>query len=140
MEPSFVDHSIAGDSGKAQKPQRMEGILDAFAYEFTKGQITREDTFSITRGHRVKQIRLVLLTYSQEPGIEGTSVTFGQGAIASMDAQGYDSCSVRQATDDGSYDTPHGRLNGEVVWVRDTVPEEGVLHVKWVIRYGSLCQ
>ncbi len=140
MEPSFVDHSIAGDSGKAQKPQRMEGISDAFAYEFTKGQITREDTFSITRGHRVKQIRLVLLTYSQEPGIEGTSVTFGQGAIASMDAQGYDSCSVRQATDDGSYDTPHGRLNGEVVWVRDTVPEEGVLHVKWVIRYGSLCQ
>lgn len=135
LDRSLVDNSVAGNSEKAQQPQRVEGISDAVTYKFAKNQITREDVFAITGKQKVKKLRLVLLSYSEEPEAEGTSVKFGRGVISGMSAEGYEKCSVRKAVDDGSYDTPHGRLNTEVIWEKDQVPEGETLQVSWTMEY-----
>lgn len=134
---TLVDYSIAGDSEKGQRPQRLDGISDVFTYRFTKNRITREDVFTITGELKVKKVRLVFLTYSTDPQMEKDAVTFGKGVISGMRATGYEKCTMREATDDGSYDTPHGRLNTEVIWERDHVPEAGILRVSWEMEYSS---
>lgn len=134
---SLVDNSIAGGSEEKKRPQRVEGISDVVTYRFVRNRITREDVFTITGGQKVKKLRLVLLTYSEDPQVEGTAVKFGRGVITGMDVQGYETCSVREAVEDGSDDTPHGRLNLEVVWEREPGPEEEALRTRWTVEYGS---
>lgn len=138
MERSLVDYSAAGGSKESQQPKRVEGISDRVTYEFVKNRITRTDVFTFTGGQRVKKVRLVLLTYSDQPKTEGVAVKFGRGVILGMSADGYERCALHEATDDGSFDTPHGRLSTEVVWEREGLIQDNSLKVSWTIEYGSL--
>ncbi len=134
-DDSLADNSVADDGGKAQQPRRVEGISDMVTYVFGKNQIRREDVFTVAGNLRVKKIRLVLLTYSHEPETEKNLVRFDRGAIACMRAEGYGGCSWREASDDGSHDTPHGRLGGEVIWETDLLSPTKTLEVSWIIEY-----
>ena len=115
----------------------MEGISDVATYKFAKNRITREDVFTITGDQKVKKVRLVFLTYSKQPKTEGAFVKFGQGVISGMCADGYEGCVVHEATKDGSFDTPHGRLNTEVVWEREGLEQTNSLKLSWTIEYSS---
>ena len=143
MEHSLVDNSIAGNSEEAQRPKRVEGISDEVCYTFTSGRITREDTFTVAisgenaKENPIAKVRLVLLTYSKDPKAEGEMVQFGEGVLSDMRAQGYGDCTVLRALEDGSHDTPHGRLQSEVVWEKEAVIEDGKLCVSWTMGYGS---
>lgn len=139
MERSLVDNSIAGSSEEVQRPKRVEGISDEVRYTFTSNCIKREDTFTVTgdnaEGSQIKKVRLVLLTYSKDPKAEGATVQFGEGVLSRMSAQGYGDCSVSGALDDGSHDTPHGRLHAEVVWEKEAALQDGKLCVSWTMEY-----
>ena len=137
MDKNLVDHSVAGGSKESQQPKRVEGISDVATYKFAKNRITREDVFTITGDQKVKKVRLVFLTYSKQPKTEGAFVKFGQGVISGMCADGYEGCVVHEATKDGSFDTPHGRLNTEVVWEREGLEQTNSLKLSWTIEYSS---
>ncbi|MCI5649530.1 MAG: hypothetical protein MR332_08875 [Fusicatenibacter sp.] len=138
MEGSSEDNSIAGNSAKEQIPKRVEGISDQVIYTFEKNKISRRDIFTITGNQKVKKIRLVLLTFSQDAAVYDSSVKFGSGVITAMNAEGYGICSVRQAVCDGSYDTPMGRLCAEVVWECEPKCRDGKLQAGWTIEYAEM--
>lgn len=135
MDYSLTDHSRTDASDEAGRPQKAEGISAVTRYTFEPGQIRREDIFTVSGGRNVKSVRLVLLTYSGQPVCEGNTVRFGEGVICSMSADGYDGCAARSAGVDGSYDTPQGRLNTEVVWTKAAAAGEEELKLGWTIRY-----
>jgi len=131
---------ISGESkapGSHGYPQKVEGISAKVRYTFTPGCIRREDCFTVTSDAEVKEVRLVLLTYSEEPKVQGNEVVFKKGILTKMCAEGYDACEVKAATDDGSYDTPEGRLNHEVVWKHRITRPSKTLRYGWTIKYGE---
>lgn len=118
-------------------PQEEKGFSAESSYTFEHGRIRREDQIRITGTQKVKKVRLVLLTYSEQPQILEREVRFGKGILSSMKAEGYESCMTLPASDDGSYNTPHGRLNTEVIWEGTAAFEEGVLKLGWTIGYKA---
>lgn len=130
---------ISGESqvfGELGEPEKVKDTRAEVKYTFEKGRILREDLFTLPSDAKVKEVRLVLLTYSGEPEIRGNEVVFQKGVVKRMYTEGYDTCSIRSAVDDGSYDTPQGRLDYEVVWKRRNIQHRGKLEFKWTIEYN----
>lgn len=129
---------ISGETNKfgaLGRPEKAEGICAKVRYTFKEGRIIREDSFTIASGVQVKEVRLVLLTYSEEPEVKENEIDFKKGVITHMHAEGYDTCSVKRAVDDGSYDTPQGRLSYEGVWVHKVEQPVKTLKYSWTIDY-----
>lgn len=140
---ALADNSVFGNSEEAQKPRKAEGVRGTVRYTFSGGQIKREDVFTFEEESKVKRVRLVLLTYSERPEICGNRVEFAEGVIAGMQANGYGNLRCREASEDGSFDTPHGRLKSEAVWEKELTAqdmgtdEEGnrKLELSWKMDY-----
>lgn len=140
---SVTDNSVAGGSQEAQRPKKAEGARGEVRYTFSQGKIKREDVFTFDREMKVKKVRLVFLTYSEKPCVGENDVEFGEGIISAMKARGYGSCSFKKAAEDGSFDTPHGRLSGEAVWEREMEVEDNKtdetgrmkLELSWEMEY-----
>lgn len=135
---NLVDNSVAGNSEENQRPKRAEGITDEVSYEFSHGEIKRSDHFRVTEAlgdRKIKKIRLVLLSFSEKPEVSGDQVTFENGILTGMTAEGVGDCHAFAALDDGSFGTPMGRLNTEVVWSREVAPQETEIETTWTIRY-----
>lgn len=115
--------------------EKADGVEAEVKYTFESGQIRREDSYTITSDVRVKEVRLVLLTFSEGPEVKGCDVTFNKGTLTRMYAEGYDTCSFKNAVDDGSYDTPQGRLYYEVLWVHKINQPVQMLKYSWTIEY-----
>ena len=138
MADDLVDNSVAGNSEENQRPKRVEGITDQVSYQFCHGEIRRTDHFQVTEvlgGRKIKKIRLVLLSFSEEPEVSGNQVTFENGILTGMTAEGVGDCHAFAALDDGSFGTPMGRLNTEVVWSREVAPQETEIETTWTIWY-----
>ena len=84
---------------------------------------------------KIKKIRLVLLSFSEKPEVSGDQVTFENGILKGMTAEGVGDCHTFAVLDDGSFDTPMGRLNTEVAWSREVAPQETEIETTWTIRY-----
>lgn len=121
--------------GTLGHPEKVEGINATVRYTFEKNHIHRKDIFAITSNEKVKEVRVVLLTYSEDPEVEENKVMFKKGTVVCMCTEGYDTCSIKPAVDDGSYDTPQGRLNYAVIWSRKVVQACEKLEVGWTIEY-----
>lgn len=132
---SLVDNSVAGDSEENQRPKQAEGVSDRVCYRFSHGKIERRDHFVIAGGRKVKKLRLVLLSFSEEAETSENRVIYGKGILTEMKAEGVGNCQVCAASDDGSFGTPMGRLNTEVVWEREAGPEEAEIETSWSICY-----
>lgn len=132
---SLEDNSIAGNSPASQLPQKAEKINVTTCYRFEKNQISREDRLELSERYPIKKIRLVCFTYSDQPDRNGNTMNFKEGIIQSVHAEGYDTCELHHAAEDGSCDTPHGRFNYEVVWEREVRAEEDKFHISWNIVY-----
>lgn len=135
---STIDNSRPDAASAADEPKKVEGTSATVTYTFEKNHIHREDHIHIASGKKVKAVRLVLLTYSDEPYVKENEVLFQKGIISRMKAEGYDICSVCAALDDGSYDTPHGRLKQEVTWICENIPACDEINVSWTIEYQEV--
>lgn len=116
----------------------VEGITNEVSYEFSHGEIKRTDYFQATEAlgdRKIKKIRLVLLSFSEKSEVSGDQVTFENGILTGMTAEGVGDCHAFAALDDGSFGTPMGRLNTEVVWSREVAPQETEIETTWTIRY-----
>lgn len=135
VDNSTVDNSRPDGTAGKDIPQPVDGFCDRVRYVFAQNRIRREDIITISSQEKIREVRLVLLTYSEDPRAERDGVLFGRGTITGMSAEGYDSCTVKAAVNDGSYDTPRGRLQHEVVWSRKVAQECGELRLAWTIQY-----
>lgn len=135
MKSGIYISGEAKNFGALGRPEKAEGIYAKVRYTFKEGCIKREDFFTIASSVQVKEVRLVLLTYSEEPEVKENEIDFKKGVITHMHAEGYDTCSVKRAVDDGSYDTPQGRLNYEGVWVHKVEQPVQTLKYSWTIDY-----
>lgn len=127
-----MDHEDA----LVKSPEKIEGTKATVTYIFSKNRIYREDKWTIEKKDvQVKTAELVLLTFSEEPSVEGVEVSFGTGVITGMKASGFETCEVKKALDDGRYDTPQGRLAYEVVWTNRNINLEDDLTFTWEISY-----
>lgn len=126
------EQKYVGVSGKREK---AEGIEAEVHYRFEKGRIHREDIFMLRPEVRVREIRLVFLTYSENPEIKDGAISFGKGKLTRIWTQGYDTCRIRPASEDGSHDTPQGRLKYEAEWKHKVTQQEPTLRYSWTIEY-----
>lgn len=117
------------------EPRKFEGIKTTTFYTFREGEIQREDHFELSADIKIRKVRLVLLTYSEEPEMKFCAVNFKKGILKSMSAEGYEECLIKKATDDGSYDTPQGRLQYEIIWEHTVKKQETSKMFKWEITY-----
>lgn len=128
------DHlCLMGGSG----PEKAQGVKVVTAYDFTPGCIRRQDRFIVSPLTMVKEIRLTALVYSEGGKAldDGEQVVFSRGSITSVKALGYESCQVLPALEDGSFDTPRGRLKTQVKWVRKEQISGNEIQTQWEIRY-----
>lgn len=119
------------------EPEPAQGVKVVTTYDFTPGRIARRDRFTVSSQVKVRQIRLIQALYSQEGQIleGGTKVVFAKGDITSVKTRGYGTCQVLPAPEDGSFDTPRGRLKTQVKWVRTEIPQDGEIETEWEIGY-----
>ena len=83
----------------------------------------------------MKEIRMAFLTYSDEAQLSANKVNFGNGIIQSIQANGFETCSIMKALDDGNYDTSHGILKHKIVWCNDKLDTSSELCFDWTITY-----
>lgn len=123
-----------------EEPEKAEGIKSVTVYELTSGCIRRRDRFLAAPGVGIREIRLTQMVYSQGGKVceDGETVTFEQGVVTGLKALGYDSCQVLPAPEDGSFDTPRGRLKTQVKRTAKVRPHEGEIQVEWEIRYRKI--
>lgn len=120
-----------------EKPERAEGTSCVTVYRFKEGSIEREDVITVSDRWKVTETRLEFLTFSTGPQVEGGKVSFAEGDIISMEASGYDRCKagnvaeMKEECRDGVYDTPHGRVNTECVWIKEMKTDTGEIRVSW---------
>lgn len=120
-----------------KRPERAEGTWGQVSYTFEHHRIHREDVFYVDEAHRVMEVRLIFLTFSDGPVMQpgNSQVLFEQGEIKSMTVTGYDICQVSEALEDGSFDTPCGRLRYGVYWMGRPNPKNGEFRVSWTLTY-----
>jgi len=128
----YVDH----DDEIVKSPKKVDGTKAVVKYIFEKNRICREDKWIVDNGTvKVKEARLVFLTFSEDPSANECEVSFGKGVITRMKVNGYELCEVKKALDDGRYDTPQGRLQYEVVWTNNNIDLSEELTFQWEITY-----
>lgn len=130
-----VDLSQPGWTGEENRPHRAEGFSAETVYTFAGHAIRREDAITIPAGRKVKQVRLVLLSYADAPETEGCTLRFAEGPLARMKAEGYGTCRALPAPADGSCDTPQGRLRTVAVWTGAPRLQGDTLRLAWQLDY-----
>ena len=120
-----------------QEPEMAEGIKSVTTYEFMSGRIRRKDLFTVSPEIRLKEIRLTQLVYSEEAQLseDHRQVMFDRGEIRSLETRGYEVCQILPALEDGSFDTPRGRLKTQVKWKRVIEEPCKEIAVEWEIGY-----
>ena len=118
-----------------RRPERVEGTSAETTYTFENHQIRREDVIRVANGQKVKEVRLAFLTFSEDPNVSDWGIEFGRGDICGIKAEGFERCEISQAPQDGSFDTPCGRLKFLVRWTMQEIPENGEIRVGWTMNY-----
>lgn len=116
-------------------PEKVNKGKAIVTYTFKKNQIRREDRWILNLESNIKEIRMAFLTYSDEVKLSANKVSFGNGIIQSIQANGFEICSIMKALDDGNYDTSHGRLKHKIVWCNDKLDTSSELCFDWTITY-----
>lgn len=88
----------------------------ATRYTFMPGSIEREDTFTASAAVSIHEMDTLFLTFSIQPKIQGSRVTFDSGPIAAAEADGFDACEIIPIAGDNARGTPNGQLRYQVRW------------------------
>ncbi len=124
----------------ADKPMKAEGTSCETVYRFKEGIIEREDVITVSDDWRIEKIKMKFLTFSTGAEEKAGKVSFADGVVASMEAMGYDSCEtvniaeMEEVCRDGIYDTPHGRMNTECLWIKEKKSSNREIRVSWRLK------
>ena len=116
--------------------EKLEGSSAEVIYTFENHQIHRVDRWNIETNHsNVKEVRLLFLTYSTDPSLNGNKISFKNGTIKSIEVSGFDVFDINETRNDGIYYTPHGRLASEIIWHKKISSFSNELQFEWTINY-----
>lgn len=121
-----------------EEPEPAKGKVTTI-YRFMPGKIIRRDEFVMAPETCVREIRLKHLVYSEGGRTEAdeSRVEFEKGAVSALKTSGYGSCQVMPVPEDGSFDTPRGRLKTQVMWRNQDVKGRERIAVEWELEYGE---
>ncbi len=116
-------------------PEAADGISAVTVYEFREGSITRRDEFTIAPETEIAQSYLTALLHSQDGTVSGQKVSFAQGVIQTVEAEGYEACIVKTLAPEQDYCTPRGALQTAVVWTRKNDLAGEKICLNWKMTY-----
>lgn len=117
-------------------PRILENSKAIVTYTFEKNKICREDRWMLENDKlSVKEMKLVFLTFSDEPSVAQHEVSFAKGAITSIVAKGYETCEVISTHNNTEYDTSHGHLLHQVIWTRKITDQTKDFKFHWELHY-----
>lgn len=111
----------------------LDGISCDTVYRFSHGQAERTDTFRISKDHAVSEIRMDVLTFSEEPAETDGGYGFGCGRVEEISQTGYDRKQIRAAEDTEACRTPEGRLCYRILLKKEHISSNEI-SVSWRIR------
>ncbi|OEZ62121.1 hypothetical protein [Duganella sp. HH105] len=104
-------------------------------YTLEHGQLTRNDVYTPVGAQEVKKITLEFASFSEQPSIDGGTVTFAKGDVNEYSVAGLQQCQVEPTNGSKDYMAPYGAMKTLVTCSTGKLTMKDPLTIKWTIKY-----
>jgi hypothetical protein len=104
-------------------------------YEFSRGMITRTDTYRAAQPLEIRQVRIELASYSSGPRTTKLATTFTHGALREFRVGGFESCESIGDLDDARYRGNDGPFASRVACSLGKFRLDEPITLSWQLRY-----
>ncbi|RFP11333.1 MULTISPECIES: hypothetical protein [unclassified Duganella] len=104
-------------------------------YTLEHGQLTRNDVYTPVGTQEVEKITLEFASFSEQPAIEGSTVTFAKGDVDEYSVSGLQQCQVAPTNGSKDYMAPYGAMKTLVTCSTGKLTMKEPLTIKWTIKY-----
>lgn len=105
-------------------------------YVLEPGRVTRTDVYVPHEGAvSLKSVRMEFASYSDRASQQGTTTTYGRGAVRNFAPFGFERCTVGSVQEDVAYHTPTGPFATRVVCESAARTLQGPLKLGWTLNY-----
>ncbi|WP_332854059.1 hypothetical protein [Duganella sp. S19_KUP01_CR8] len=104
-------------------------------YTLEHGQLTRNDVYTPVGTQEVEKITLEFASFSEQPAIDGSTVTFAKGDVGEYSVSGLQQCQVAPTNGSKDYMAPYGAMKTLVTCSTGKLTMKEPLTIKWIIKY-----
>ncbi|MQA41947.1 hypothetical protein [Rugamonas aquatica] len=104
-------------------------------YTLEHGQLTRNDVYTPVGTQEVEKITLEFASFSEQPSIDGGTVTFAKGDVNEYSVTGLQQCQVAPTNGSKDYMAPYGAMKTIVTCGTGKLTMKEPLTIKWTIKY-----
>jgi len=104
-------------------------------YTLEHGQLTRSDVYTPVGAQEVEKITLEFASFSEQPVIDGSTVTFAKGDVGEYSVSGLQQCQVAPTNGGKDYMAPYGAMKTLVTCSTGKLTMKEPLTIKWTIKY-----
>ena len=104
-------------------------------YTLEHGQLTRNDVYTPVGAQEVEKITLEFASFSEQPSIDGGTVTFAKGDVNKYSVAGLQQCQVVPTNGSKDYMAPYGAMKTLVTCSTGKLTMKEPLTIKWIIKY-----
>lgn len=104
-------------------------------YTLEHGQLTRNDVYTPVGTQEVEKITLEFASFSEQPSIDGGTVTFAKGDVNEYSVTGLQQCQVAPTNGSKDYMAPYGAMKTLVTCGTGKLTMKEPLTIKWTIKY-----
>ena len=104
-------------------------------YTLEHGQLTRSDVYTPVGAQEVAKITLEFASFSEQPAINGGTVTFAKGDVNEYSVSGLQQCQAAPTNGSKDYMAPYGAMRTLVTCSSGKLTMKEPLTIKWVIKY-----
>ncbi|OFA02346.1 hypothetical protein [Duganella sp. HH101] len=104
-------------------------------YTLEHGQLTRNDVYTPVGTQEVEKITLEFASFSEQPSIDGGTVTFAKGDVNEYSVAGLQQCQVAPTNGSKDYMAPYGAMKTLVTCSTGKLTMKEPLTIKWIIKY-----
>ncbi|MQA23024.1 hypothetical protein [Rugamonas rivuli] len=104
-------------------------------YTLEHGQLTRNDVYTPVGTQEVEKITLEFASFSEQPSIDGGTVTFAKGDVNGYSVTGLQQCQVAPTNGSKDYMAPYGAMKTLVTCGTGKLTMKEPLTIKWIIKY-----
>ncbi|MBV6323945.1 hypothetical protein [Duganella violaceipulchra] len=104
-------------------------------YTLEHGQLTRNDVYTPVGTQEVETITLEFASFSEQPAIDGGTVSFATGDVDEYSVSGLQQCQVAPTNGSKDYMAPYGAMKTLVTCRSGKLAMREPLTIKWTIKY-----
>lgn len=104
-------------------------------YTLEHGQLTRNDVYTPVGTQEVEKITLEFASFSEQPSIDGGTVTFAKGDVNEYSVAGLQQCQVAPTNGSKDYMAPYGAMKTLVSCSTGKLTMKEPLTITWIIKY-----